>query len=324
MLSYSDVVLLPNYSEIESRNDLSTEINFLGYDFLCPIIPSNMFCTISFEKAEQLAIHRYFYVLHRFYPYQGEGSIEQWIIKNQNNFPISISIGVKDKDYSFLQHLSEENYKIDFVTVDVAHGHNKNVKKICKFFHSLPWKIKPKLIVGNVGSVQGAKDLVDWGADAIKVGLSMGLACTTYNSTGVGTPMYSILAEIKEAMDDGLLPEVPMIADGQIRDVGDSCKALHAGAKLVMVGSMFAVCEDSPAPTCTIEDKQFKVFFGSASAQNKGYDSYVEGRSANLEMKNYSMLYLLKKFEQGIKSSMSYAGVNNPYLLSKMEVRKRL
>jgi GMP reductase len=325
MLSYKDVVLLPNYSEVYSRDDLSTEIKFLDYTFKSPVIPSNMFCTISYEKAEELSKENYFYILHRFYPYDGPSGIESWIAKNHQKILISISIGVKDCDYNFLQRLAEENYSIDFVTIDVAHGHNKNVKNICKFFHSLPWNKKPKLIVGNVGSVEGAKDLVEWGADAIKVGLSMGFACTTYNSTGVGTPMYSILSEIKQHMHHGIIPEVPVIADGQIREIGDSCKALHAGAKLIMVGSMFAACEDSPAPVVQNgSESPNKVFFGSASAQNKGYDSYVEGRSAVLEMKNYSMLQLLKKFEQGIKSAMSYAGVNTPYLISKMEARKRI
>ena len=76
-------------------------------------------------------------------------------------------------------------------------------------------------------------DLKSWGADAVKVGLSMGKSCTTYNCTGVGTPMFSTVANLSYL-------NVPVIADGQIREVGDVCKALVAGADMVMIGSEFA------------------------------------------------------------------------------------
>jgi GMP reductase len=318
MLSYKDVVFLPNYSEVKSRDNLSTEIDFLGTKFKLPVLPANMACTVDFEWAATLGEQGYFYILHRFYDYK---EICEWLNKkNYSKFPLSISIGVKDADYDFLENLSENNYKVDFVTIDVAHGHNIAVKNICKFFHHLPWTKKPKLIVGNVGSISGAKDLIEWGADAIKVGLSMGAACTTYNNTGVGTPMYSIIAEIKEAMENKIMTKVPIIADGQVREIGDACKALHAGAEMVMVGGMFAACYDSAAPI----NGNKKVFYGSASAKNKGEKKYVEGKESLIEISEDSTLDLLNKFEQGIKSSMSYAGASSPYELCKMEVRKRV
>ena len=318
MLSYKDVVLLPNYSETKSRDNLSTEVNFLGTKFKLPVLPANMACTINFKWAETLGKEGYFYILHRFYEYK---EILQWLTeKNYSNFPLSISIGVKDTDYDLLENLAENNYKVDFITIDVAHGHNILVKNICKFFHHLPWTKKPKLIVGNAGSISGAKDLIEWGADAIKVGLSMGAACTTYNNTGVGTPMYSIISEIKQAMENKIMPTVPIIADGQVREIGDVCKALHAGAEMVMIGGMFAACYDSAAPF----NGDKKVFYGSASARNKGEEKYVEGRESLIQPSQDSTFVLLKKFEQGIKSSMSYAGASSPYELCKMEVRKRI
>jgi GMP reductase len=325
-LSYKDVVLVPNYSEVVSRDRLSTKIKlplsspYSNWIFDNPILPSNMACTISFEKAEELAKAGYFYILHRFYEYE---DILNWIVKVNNQFLVSISVGVKDKDYEFLEDLADSGAFVHFVTIDVAHGHNLNVKKICKYFHSLPWKIKPVLIVGNVGSIEGAKDLVDWGADIIKVGLSMGYACTTYNTTGVGTPMYSIVKEISEAMNNSVIAKkVPIIADGQIREIGDACKALHAGASLIMVGSLFAACHDSPAPFSD-EKKNYKLFYGSASAQNKGEDKYVEGKQTVLFISEDSMIDLMKRFEQGIRSAMSYAGTTDPYKLCKMDLRIR-
>jgi GMP reductase len=314
MLSYKDVVLLPSYSEIKSRDDVNTSINFLGYNFKSPVIPANMCCCIDFKTAETLARSGYFYILHRFYDYYNQ--IIPWLARSQGSFPLSISIGVKQNDIDFLQHLSESAFKIDFVTIDVAHGHHVLVKNICEHFKSLNWKYKPKLIVGNFGSSKGVEDAIEWGADAVKVGLSMGAACTTYNSTGVGTPMYSIVNEISIDCD------IPVIADGQIREIGDISKAIHAGAQMVMVGSMFAACEDSPAEFNFY--KTHKVFYGSASSKNKGYNKYIEGRESNIECNNLTILELHEKIEQGLRSTMSYAGVEDIYGLIKMQVAQKL
>ena len=104
MLSYKDVVLLPNYSEAKSRDSLSTQINFLGTKFKLPVLPANMACTVNFEWATTLGQQGYFYILHRFYEYK---EILQWLTeKNYSNFPLSISIGVKDADYDLLENLA--------------------------------------------------------------------------------------------------------------------------------------------------------------------------------------------------------------------------
>jgi GMP reductase len=311
-LSYKDVILEPRYSEVESRDYVSTSVEFLGHYFRNPIVPSNMSCTIDLAKAKELADNEYFYILHRFYEYT---DILNWIEDNQDLDLISISVGVKEKDYYLINNIFSKKLRVDFITIDVAHGHNINVKKICQYFHSLNWNHKPKLIVGNIGTQDAAHDLISWGADALKIGLSMGKACTTYNTTGVGTPMYSTVSEISN-----YTLKVPLIADGQIREVGDVAKAVHAGAKLVMVGSMFAACIDSPAEFNFY--KTHKNFYGSASAENKGHKNYVEGKSVLLECNNLSMLDLMKKFEQGLKSTMSYAGVDDLSKLHLMGVRK--
>lgn len=317
-LSYKDVVLFPRYSEIVSRDKISTKIKFCDFEFKCPILPSNMACTINFKKAEELSEAGYFYILHRFYEYN---EIFKWVSENQKLKTISLSIGVKDKDFDFLQKLSEESgCNVHFITIDVAHGHNLNVKKICKFFHSLPWSKKPKLIVGNIGTVQAARDLIEWGADALKIGLSMGKACTTYNTTGVGTPMYSAVKEISYALKFADLKGVQIIADGQVREIGDAAKAIHAGATMVMVGSMFAACQDSPAEFNFY--KTHKIFYGSASAKNKGSEKYVEGREEVSLPVTDSILNLLNKFEEGLRSTMSYGGVSDVSKIFLMGVRQ--
>ncbi len=317
MLSYKDVVLLPSYSEIKSRDEVNTSIKLFGFNFKSPVTPSNMACCIDFRSADILGKCGYFYILHRFYDYYTQ--ITPWLAKVQGLFPLSLSVGVKDVDFNFLEDLSNSMLKVDFITIDVAHGHHILVKKICEHFHSLKWQTKPKLIVGNFGSIEGVKDAVKWGADMVKVGLSMGAACTTYNSTGVGTPMYSIVKEIYlECSNLG----IPIIADGQIREVGDVAKALNAGSSLVMIGGMFAACEDSPAEFNFY--KTHKHFYGSASSRNKGYDKYTEGKESLIECNKLTMLQLNEKIEQGLRSTMSYAGVDDVYSLRNMEARQKL
>lgn len=312
-LSYKDVVLYPEYSEIKSRDDVSTRIKFLGYEFKAPVVPANMACCIDFKIAESLGKEGYFYILHRFYDYTPD--VISWLYKNRNSFPLSISIGVKEYDFAFLEDLSGLDFKIDFITIDVAHGDHISVKETCEYFHSLKWTHKPKLIVGNFGSSEGVNRAIEWGADAVKVGLSMGAVCTTYNTTGVGTPMYSIVNEISLDCD------IPVIADGQIREVGDIAKAIHARASMVMIGGMFAACVNSPAGFNY--DKTHKYFYGSASSKNKGHNKYVEGKESKIECNNLSVLELLEKIQEGLRSTMSYAGVSDVYHIEKMCVRQR-
>ena len=106
--------------------------------------------------------------------------------------------------------------------------------------------------------------------------------------------------------DDNILyPPIPIIADGQIREVGDVCKALVAGASMVMVGSEFAKCSDSPADTID----NHKIFYGSASSFNKGSDNYIEGQKVLLDQRTENYLQYLKRINEGVQSCMSYAGV---------------
>ena len=136
----------------------------------------------------------------------------------------------------------------------------------------------------------------------------MGKSCTTYNCTGVGTPMFSTVANLSYL-------NVPVIADGQIREVGDVAKALVAGADMVMIGSEFAKCINSPAKTVGKK----KEFYGSASSTNKGHNGYVEGKIVYLDMREESYKQYFDRINQGIQSCMSYAGTEDITKLHLME-----
>ena len=327
--SYKDIVLQPSFSDIESRSQLDVSKEFLGRRFNSVAIPANMKCTIDFKKAEELSEAGYFYVLHRFYDYD---EILKWIEDNQDLRTISISIGVNKKDYDFIDKIIKRKLGVDFITIDIAHGHHIMVKRMITHIKN---KCGIKIIAGNVGTVQGAIDLYDWGADAVKVGLSMGKSCTTYNCTGIGSPMFSIVNAISDKRVNkfvvknpgGLAGDfqdikIPIIADGQIREVGDVCKALVAGADMVMIGSEFAKCEDSPAEVIggpSFNNMVKKIFFGSASAENKGHNGYVEGKVTMLDMREETYLQYLKRINQGIQSCMSYGGIKDINKLNLMD-----
>ena len=303
--SYDNIVLTPKYSEIMSRSKLDASIEFLGKKFKSVAIPANMKCTIDFKKARELSEAGYFYVLHRFYDYY---DIYDWVKDNQDLKTISISVGVNEKDWELVNDLFVNKLRVDYITIDVAHGHHILVKNMIEHIKNHHFKNSAKIIAGNIGTIEAARDLGSWGADAVKVGLSMGKSCTTYNCTGVGTPMFSTVANLSYL-------NIPVIADGQIREVGDVAKALVAGANMVMIGSEFAKCFDSPAKRVM----KTKEFYGSASSTNKGHNGYVEGKVVYLDMRDESYKEYLERINQGIQSGMSYAGIEDISKLHLME-----
>jgi IMP dehydrogenase len=150
---------------------------------------------------------------------------------------------------------------VDVLVVDIAHGHAEHairataaVKKRCP---------SVELVSGNVATPEGARDLIEAGADAVKVGVGPGAACTTRVVAGVGVPQ---LTAVLECVAEGDKAGVPIIADGGIRMSGDIVKALAAGAGTVMIGSVLAGTEESPGMTVVRGGARYKVYRGSASA----------------------------------------------------------
>ena len=310
--SYKDIVLFPDYSEVISRKQANCKPVFLGKHFNSVAIPANMRCTIDFTTAVDLAEKGYFYILHRFYNYD---IILDWIGHNQDIY-VSISVGVKPEDHAFIENIKKSKLRVDCITIDVAHGHHISVKKMIDIIRQTLGK-DVKIIAGNIGTITALKDLAEWGADAAKVGLSMGKSCTTYNCTGVGTPMFSAVYDMCHDGENWYYPpSIPIIADGQIREVGDVCKALVAGASMVMIGSEFAKCSDSPAET-TADNR--KVFYGSASSFNKQSDSYIEGQKVLLDQRTESYYGFINRINEGVQSCMSYAGTHELNGLTEMQ-----
>jgi IMP dehydrogenase len=205
----------------------------------------------------------------------------------------------------------------DVLVVDTAHGHAKGVLDRVKW-------IKKKypamqVIGGNVGTGDGARALVDHGADAVKVGIGPGSICTTRIVAGVGVPQISAIMDVAEALAK---TGVPLIADGGIRYSGDIAKALGAGAHVVMLGSLFAGTEEAPGEIELYGGRSYKSYrgMGSLGAMQKGSaDRYFQDSEMNVDKLvpegvegrvpfKGSALSMIEQLLGGVRASMGYTG----------------
>jgi len=208
----------------------------------------------------------------------------------------------------------------DVLVVDIAHGHSENaistVRNIKKAFPDC------ELIAGNIATAQGAKDLINAGVDAVKVGVGSGSICITRVITGSGVPQLTAVIDCaKIGKDYG----IPIISDGGTRTSGDATKALAAGASSVMIGSMLGGTDESPGTVLTKNGKRFKVYRGMASlaasigrksketgsiSLDDDLNDYVaEGVEAMVPYKG-TVTDILKQLTGGVRSGLSYCGAH--------------
>ena len=164
--------------------------------------------------------------------------------------------------------------EVDVIVIDTAHGHSENVLKTLKAIRN---RYDIDVIAGNIATAEAAGDLIEAGADAVKVGIGPGSICTTRVVTGVGMPQVTAIANACRVADEH---EVPVIADGGIRHSGDIAKAIAAGASSVMLGSLFAGLDESPGELVLHRGRRFKIYrgMGSQGAMGAGSaDRYGQG-----------------------------------------------
>ena len=207
--------------------------------------------------------------------------------------------------------------KVDVVVLDSAHGHSENVLRCLRMIKEAYPELQ--VIAGNVATGKGAKDLIEAGADAVKVGIGPGSICTTRVVSGIGVPQITaIMDAYAVAKEYG----IPIIADGGIKYSGDMTKAIAAGGNVCMMGSMFAGCEESPGMTELYQGRKYKVYRGMgsiAAMENGSKDRYfqqdakklvpegVEGRVAFKGSVEDTVFQLIG----GIRSGMDYCGAKD-------------
>lgn len=298
VFDYEDIQLIPTKCVVNSRSECDTTVTLGGRQFKLPVVPANMQTIIDEKIALYLAENNYFYIMHRFEPEKRRPFVEDMQAKG---FYASISVGVKEEEYQFIEELAKAELTPEFITIDIAHGHSNAVINMIQ--HIKKYLPESFVIAGNVGTPEAVRELENAGADATKVGIGPGKVCITKIKTGFGTGGWQ-LAALRWCAKAA---SKPIIADGGIRTHGDIAKSIRFGASMVMIGSLFAGHEESPGETIEKDGKFVKEYFGSASEYQKGEKKNVEGKKMYVEHKG-SLQDTLTEMEQDLQSSISYAG----------------
>ena len=228
---------------------------------------------------------------------------------------VAAATGVGDAGFERAEALLDA--EADIIVVDTAHGHSAgvldSVKKIKNYSNSV------QILAGNVATADGAKALIDAGADCVKVGIGPGTICTTRMIAGVGVPQFTAIMEAASVCKK---LSIPIIADGGIKYSGDIAKAIAAGADCVMIGSLFAGTEESPGDVFLFQGRSYKSYrgMGSLSAMARGSaDRYFqeeisdsqkfvpEGVEGRIPYKG-RVIDVIQQLVGGLRSSMGYTG----------------
>lgn len=309
---YDDVFIVPKYSMISSRNEVSTAVTLkssysdLTLDMEVPVISSNM-DTVT-EHGMCQAIHEAGGIgaLHRFLSIEDE--INEFLKSPASSF---VSIGVNRDTHERAQALYDAGAR--FFVIDIAHGHSIMMKNIITRLR-VKYDRKIFVMAGNVGTPQAVKDLELWGADCIKVGIGGGFVCETKNVTGVNTPMFTTIQRCAE------VTKKPIIADGGARAYGDVAKAIGAGATAVMSGYFFAGCPENPERSRVYDPvtHTYKpIYRGMASRDAMSVireaDKNLptpEGRSTSTNLKPSAKI-VVQEIAGGLRSAFSYVGAKD-------------
>lgn len=289
--SFDDVLLVPRKGILHRREDadISTRLS-KGFDLDIPIISAPMSSVTDHRMANAMQDAGGIGILHRFYESDDE-QLEAFLSIPQPR-RVGVAVGLKT-NLGHINTLSE--FGCQLLCLDVAHGDNNSVLLAVENLKLTFPHID--LIVGNVATPDGTNRLCDAGADAIKVGIGPGAVCTTREVTGFGVPQLTAI-EWCANMARGY--DVPIIADGGIKNSGDIVKALAAGADSVMLGRLLAGSDEAPYPG---------EYFGMASKRVNGHNA-PEGIDGTVE-RTGPVAETLKQLTWGLKSGISYAGATN-------------
>jgi len=330
-LTYDDIQLVPSYSEVVSRKDITLKtLLSRRYGLLNPIVASPMDTICGEEMAYKMfllggvgCVHRFLSIEeqskiirnlnHRIYGEGFGGAYEDWGVMHddwhaeQPYVPIMAGIGVQSEDKERAKELVESGANV--LLIDVAHGHHKNVIQMIEWC-KVNLKNTTDIIAGNIATGEAALDLEKAGADGLRVGIGGGSLCTTRIKTGFGIPNVTSLQNVLN------VSQTPVMADGGIRNSGDIAKALAIGASNVMLGSLLAGTDEAPGQIIEKSNGLFKRYRGAASLETKITHNQqlrnVEGESTVVPYKG-GVKFIVNGLLDGVKSALSYAGASNLY-----------
>ena len=301
-VTYDDMLLVPQYSDITSRGEVDIT-SCLGHrEFTLPIIASPMDTVSEIDMAIAMNQAGGLAVLHRY-----NSITEQQAMAKQVVGQVAAAIGVTGDYLERAEALLAAG--TDILCIDVAHGHHSLVKKALETLRN-EYDNDIYIIAGNVCTLEGINDVSDWGADAVRCNIGGGSICSTRLVTGHGLPGLQTIFDCARTDRD-----VKIIADGGIKTSGDIVKALAAGADFVMCGSLLAGTEESPGQAISLPNgSRMKEYRGMASKDAqlnwRKKTSTPEGVASYIPYKG-SVQEILQDLEGGIKSGLSYTGARN-------------
>lgn len=319
-LTYDDVQLVPSYSEIESRQDITLRTKLSrNYVMDIPLIASPMDTVCESDMAIAMADLGGVGCIHRFMSIEeqaaevnkvsdhlyggGWGSLKA---KRGYTTPIMAAVGANGDYLERAQELVKKGANI--ILIDVAHGYHSFVMNAIRTLKkNLPFHVD--VIAGNVATGDAAHNLEAAGADAIRVGIGGGSLCTTRIKTGFGVPNITSLEDCAASV------KVPIIACGGIRSSGDIAKALAVGANAVILGSLLAGTKEAPGKIIEYADGSlYKRYRGAASLETKSVHGQaqrnVEGESTVVPFKGKAK-FVVDGLLDGLRSALSYAGASS-------------
>ncbi len=325
-LTFDDVLLVPQYSEITpDMADVSTKLTNT-FKMNVPFLSAAMDTVSEHKLVTALALAGGLGVIHKNmsiadqakevemvknYEFDNE-KYKRALIDKKGRLCVGAAIGVTADMMNRVHALMDAG--VDVFVLDSAHGDSKNIINAIKNLR-LEYP-NMELIAGNVATYEGALDLMKAGASAVKVGMGPGSICTTRIIAGIGVPQLQAVMDCARASKE---MNVPIIADGGIKYSGDVVKALAAGANTVMLGGLFATCEEAPGDIYESNGKKYRTYrgMGSIEAMAKGStDRYfqtghkkfvAEGVQGIVEVKT-TVEELVFQLVGGLKAGMGYCG----------------
>lgn len=316
--TFDDVALVPQFNNIPSRTIPSLETWLTTKTKVkTPLIPANMDTVICDELADKMIEYGSYPIFHRFCSFEKQ---LKWVKKYNNKCYISCGFNHYKEACELLKQGARG------VCIDVAHGHcTRMLELIRKFKKDFPEK---EIIAGNVCTALGYQDLVNAGANAVKVGIGPGAACKTRIVTGFGTPQFTALQECAHLAKK---LKVPIISDGGIKCSKDLVLALAVGASTVMMGSLFSKTYESAADKYEKINNDYKLIVDK-SHKNKNIYARYRGQASKDFQKDYygsmkkgtveegiviytkcsgSVDDLMLDFCGGLRSGLTYGGAKN-------------
>lgn len=314
-LSYDDVLLVPTYSEIESRSDVDLTTKISPHVTLkLPLISINMTDVTGVEMAIAIGRLGGLGFLPRFFSPEEQADMVSEVKKA--NVQVGAALGIKEGYLERAELLA--NAGVDILTVDVAHGHMQKTIEVTKDLKNKFGK-KVDIISGVIGTYEGAKDLFVAGADSVRVGVGPGTICITRVQTGVGVPQITGVLDASRAARKF---NKTILCDGGTKNSGDIVKGLAAGASAVVIGSQFAGTKEAPGEMTIHKGIKYKAYNASTSLAEKkkhfkkvadlreNYIKHIEGVESLVPYKG-RLENLVEKMQANIKSGFSYCGAKN-------------